>query len=90
MLEAFNSFFKKPKLIEIPKHMEIFSHDYKDKLIAEHKLVSASIAHITNAHVFSHFARVHGNDVCVESLTNLRVQKVQLEAKIDVLSEFLN
>lgn len=90
MLKTFNRFLKKQKLIEIPKHMEIFSHDYKDKLIAEHKLVSASIAHMSSPYVFANFARVHGNDVCVESLTNLRVQKVQLEAKIDVLSEFLN
>jgi len=90
MLEAFNRFFKKPKPIEIPKHMELFSHDYKDKLVAEHRLVSAAIAHMSNPHVFTNFARTHGNDVCVESLTNLRVQKVQLEAKIDVLSEFLD
>jgi hypothetical protein len=90
MLKFFKSFFNKQKPIEIPKHMEIFSHDYKDKLIAEHRLISAAIAHATQPNVFANAARTHSNDICVEAVKSLRVQKVQLEFKIDVLSEYLD
>ncbi len=67
--------------------MEYFSQEFLDKLVNEHKLVSASITQLTDR--YKQYAPFHGADAMTAALTSLRGQKVELEAKIDVLNEFL-
>jgi hypothetical protein len=66
--------------------MQHFSHEYLDKLIAEHRLVSATILKLTNTPMY---ARNHGS-IVGEAVADLRVKKIQLEGMIDVLQEYLN
>jgi len=67
--------------------MQHFSHEYLDKLIAEHRLVSATIGKLSSNTVY---ARNHGAAVVSLAMDDLRKKKVELEATIDVLSEYLN
>lgn len=71
------------------KDMKHFSDEYREKLQNEHKLVSASITHLTTSG-WPRFARAHGADVVTAAVSNLKVRKVELEAQIDVLTEFLD
>jgi len=71
------------------KHMNHFSQEFCDKLIAEHKLISASIANLQGPS-YSRQIRVHSQTVVDSSLFNLRTKKVELEAMIDVLQDYLN
>jgi len=68
--------------------MKQFSEEYRDKLINEHKLVSASINRLTTED-WPRQARAHGADVCAAAVSNLKAKKVELEVQIDVLNEFL-
>jgi hypothetical protein len=70
------------------KDMQKFSKEYLDDLIAEHRLVSASITHITQVQP-AKFYKTHGSDAVSLALQNLYAKKVQLEAMIDVLSEYI-
>ncbi len=69
--------------------MEKFSKEYLNDLIAEHKLVSASINHIAQVQP-AKFYRTHGADAVSLALQNLNSKRVQLEAMIDVLDEYIN
>jgi len=69
--------------------MQKFSKEYLDDLIAEHRLVSASINHITHVQP-ARFFKTHGSDAIALALQNLHAKKVQLEAMIDVLTEYIN
>ena len=70
--------------------MQHFSHEHLDKLIAEHRLVSATIARLSSPSTNAVYARNHGAAVIIVALDDLRKKKVQLEATIDALSEYLN
>lgn len=75
------------------KHMNHFSQEFLDKLIAEHRLVSASILQLTSNHAdggYARYARAHGPDAVDQAKKNLYVRKVELEAQIDVLRDYLN
>ena len=67
--------------------MEHFSQEFLDKLINEHKLVNASIHQLTDR--YKQYLQAHSSDALTAALTTLRGEKVVLEAKIDVLGEFL-
>ena len=66
-----------------------FSKEYLENLQNEHKLVSAAISQITT-HAYVRFARTHGADPVAAAASNLKARKVELEAQIDVLTEFLS
>ncbi len=68
--------------------MEIFSKQYLSELVAEHKLVSASITRISE-YDYPRFMKAHGVGPVDAALLELRSKKVQLEAKIDSLTEYL-
>ena len=69
--------------------MQHFSQEYLEKLTAEHKLVSATITHITH-NKYPIFVRQHSVDVVTSAVSNLKTRKVELEGMIDILSEYLN
>ena len=69
--------------------MQHFSKEYLDRLIAEHKLVSATIAHLKGP-ALNRMVASHGNDAVAGAVNNLRAKKVELEGQIDVLAEYLN
>lgn len=70
--------------------MKQFSEEYLESLINEHKLVAASIIRLSDpASGAAVYARNHNHDTIVLAITQLRAKKVELEAKIDVLREFL-
>lgn len=69
-------------------HMKHFSPEYRDSLIAEHKLVSASIAHITDNH--GKIIRNHSAAAVGGAVNNLLSRKIELEVMIDVLTDYLN
>ena len=79
-------FRRKPKKEE---HMKHFSQEYLDKLIAEHKLVSATITQI-QVNAFAAYSSRHGIDNVHASLGSLKAKKVELEGMIDVLTEYLH
>jgi hypothetical protein len=70
------------------KHMEYFSQEFLTKLINEHKLVNASIHQLTDR--YKQYLQAHSPDALTAALTSLRGKKVELEAKIDVVGQFLN
>jgi len=67
--------------------MEYFSQEFLDQLINEHKLVNSSIHQLIDR--YKQYLPAHGADAMQAALTSLRGKKVELEAKIDVLGEFL-
>ena len=67
--------------------MQHFSREYLEKLVAEHKLISASIAHISTSG--PRYCQRHENTTVSQAIQNLKVRKVELEGMIDVLSDFL-
>lgn len=71
------------------KHMDHFSQENLEKLVAEHRLVAASIAHMEKTE-YPRFARTHGHDTVNGAISQLRIKKVQLEGMIDVLTAYLN
>lgn len=83
------NWFKRPSK-ERKKLMQHFSAEYRDQLINEHKLVSATIAHLRTGGIAHQKARAHGQDAYALALNNLSAKKVELEGMIDVLSEFLD
>jgi hypothetical protein len=68
--------------------MKHFSEEYMQSLINEHKLVSASVTQLLETR-YQWYARQHGADVVAAAASNLRIRKVELEAQIDLLDEFL-
>ena len=73
--------------------MNHFSQEFLDKLIAEHRLISAAILQLTSNHAdngYARYARTHGIDAVDQARKNLYTKKVELEAQIDVLREYLN
>lgn len=68
--------------------MQHFSDEYLQSLINEHKLVSASIKQLIENR-YQLYARTHGADTVSAAASNLRTRKVELEAQIDVLNDFL-
>ena len=69
--------------------MNLFSKEYLDQLIAEHKLVSVSIGRITERD-YPRFAKSHGVAAVDTAVLQLKSKKVQLEAMIDSLSDYIN
>ncbi len=87
MIQAIKSWFKKPPK---EKHMQHFSHEYLEKLVAEHRLVSAAIIELSRPPGYPKKVKEYGLDVVDAALKNLKAKKVELETMIDVLSEYLN
>lgn len=83
----FQRLFKSNKKKE--QHMNIFTREYCDTLIAEHKLVSATITHIQIVD-FKKYASAHSADKVQAAVATLSVRKIELEGMIDVLNEYLN
>ena len=79
--------WRKPKHKE--NHMNHFSQEYLEKLVAEHKLVSASLVQLKTLNYQRH-SRVHGNVSVDTAISNMAARKVELEAYIDTLQEYLN
>jgi citrate synthase len=78
-------FKRKPKK---EKHMDYFSDEFRNKLIAEHKLIAASIARIeTEQHIY---AQRHHLSSIANAISNLKARKIELEAQIDVLEDYLH
>ena len=71
------------------KHMDHFSLEYKDKLVAEHRLISATIAHIGGSQ-YPRMCQTHSQSTVLGALSNLKSRRVELEGMIDVLNEHLN
>lgn len=69
--------------------MQHFSDEYLERLIAEHKFVSATINHISQKE-YTRFARAHGVDSVAAATNNLRAKRIELEGMIDVLTEYLH
>ena len=72
------------------RHMQLFSREYLDALIAEHRLVSASIAHIQAPANYNRFVRTNSYDSVALAISTLTAKRVELEAKIDVLNDYLD
>lgn len=70
-------------------YMQHFSQEYLDKLIAEHKLVSASIGRLQGVD-YSRQTRSHGVMRVDNTLAAMATRKIELEAYIDTLNEHLN
>lgn len=70
--------------------MQYFSEEYKDKLVNEHKLLTGSINFMQHPGNYAKYVRTHGVDLASAALNDMRIKKVQLEAKIDTLIEFLD
>lgn len=87
MLQKIKNWFKKPTK---EKHMQHFSHEYLEKLIAEHRLVTASIMELSNPLGASKMSKKHNIKAVDAAFNNLQARKVELEVMIDVLSEYLN
>jgi len=84
MIKLFRRFKMKKE-----KHMNLFSQDYLDQLIAEHKLVSVAIGRITERD-YPRFAKSHGVAAVDTAVLQLKSKKVQLEAMIDSLLEYIS
>lgn len=69
------------------KHMDMFSQEYLDKLIAEHKLVNASVMQIQQNYLY--YKRFCTVTIIEMELNDLLKKKFSLEVQIDVLNEFL-
>lgn len=67
--------------------MQHFSHEYLEKLIAEHRLVSATMNKLSSSPVY---VRNHGAQGVSIAVDNLKIKRIELEAMIDVLQEYLN
>ena len=87
MIKRLLELFRKPRK---ESHMQVFTKEYLDQLIAEHKLVSASIAHIQTGGNYARFVRNHSQDAVAAGLGALMAKRVELEAKIDVLQDYLD
>lgn len=68
--------------------MEHFSHEYVEKLIAEHRMICATIALVKNE--YAKRCREHNVASVDTALANMSARKVELEGYIDVLQEYLN
>lgn len=68
--------------------MQHFSHEYVEKLIAEHRMVSATAALVKNE--YAKRSREHGTQAVDAALAKMLARKVELEGYIDVLQEYLN
>ena len=84
-MRIFKHLFKKKQ--ESKDLMDYFSIEYRNKLINEHRLISTSVAHLSQ-HA-AQKARVHGHDAVAAAINNQMAKKVELEGMIDVLTEFL-
>lgn len=80
--------FFKPKKVS---HMNIFTQEYLDSLVAEHKLLTASLNRMTqNAANTSMYAGRYGATTFDAARTSMIARKLELEVKIDELMDFLN
>lgn len=69
--------------------MKHFSQEYLESLVAEHKLVSATITHMTTQK-YARFVQSHGVDTVSAAVAKLKTRKAELEGMMDVLSDYLN
>lgn len=85
-MNILTKWFKNKNIKE--KHMNHFSEEYLEKLVAEHKLKSAALARLKGPE-YNNISRVHGVSSVNNAVVNLSASRVELEAQIDVLTEFL-
>jgi hypothetical protein len=67
--------------------MDHFSIEYRDKLVAEHRLVVAMLERATEKYLY--YRQRTTVPVIEGVMFDLKTQKFQLELRIDVLTEFL-
>ena len=80
--------FFQPKKVS---HMKIFTQEYLDSLVAEHKLITAALNRMTqNAANASLYASRYGAQAFDTVRTNLVSKKLELEVKIDELMDYLD
>lgn len=71
--------------------MNIFTREYLDSLVAEHKLLTASLNRMTqSAAAASMYTNRYSTAVYDAARTNMVTRKLELEVKIDELMDFLN
>lgn len=71
--------------------MQIFTQEYKEALIAEHKLINASLLRMTStAAISGMYANRQGLEIFNMTKNNLLSKKLELEIKIDELIDFLD
>ena len=71
--------------------MKIFTQEYLDSLVAEHKLITATLNRMTqNAANAAMYAARYGGSAFDTTRTNLIAKKLELEVKIDELMDYLN
>lgn len=87
-MNFFKRIFGRTKPPQISVAHTTLSRSRLDELITEHKFTSACIAHLSSQ--FPVYARQHGNDATACAISTLKAKKVELEAAIEVLQNFLN
>lgn len=75
----------KPKKKDI--HMDHFSVEYRDKLVAEHRLVVAMLDRASEKYLY--YRQRTSIPVIEAVMLDLKTKKFELELRIDVLTEFL-
>lgn len=67
--------------------MDHFSVEYRDKLVAEHRLVVAMLERASDKYIYY---KQRTNVPVIEGvMLDLKTKKFELELRIDVLTEFL-
>lgn len=87
-MNFFKKLFSRTKLPQVSAAPTGLSSSRLDELVSEHKFTSACIAHLSSQ--FPVYARHHGNDATACAISTLKAKKVELEAAIEVLRQFLN
>lgn len=70
--------------------METFSPEYLKNLQDEHKFTRATITELSSGKHIRMYVNDNGVGAVDSALAILQAKKVELEAKINVLNEFLN
>ena len=87
ILSLISKFNRKPKSSK-GKSMDFFSNEYRNTLVDEHKLVSTAIAHVESK--YAQYSPHHPPQAIANAIASMRAKKVELEVKIDILSDYLN
>ena len=85
VISFFKYLFSKP-LQE--KHMKHFSVEYRDKLVAEHRLISATLLRIAGSD-HARMCQQHSQSSVLGAISNLKSRRVELVGLIDVMNEYL-
>lgn len=71
--------------------MKFFTQEYLDSLVAEHKLITATLNRMTqNSANAAMYASRYGASAFDTTRTNMISKKLELEVKIDELMDYFN